>query len=67
MGDNFLYGRRFIPDAQPNQKLALHVFLDALKLLFGVRESISIWTIRLNDNHHLELVKDRRLIDQERF
>jgi hypothetical protein len=38
MGDNFLYSRPYIFDAPPNQKLALHVFLDGLKFLFGAWE-----------------------------
>jgi hypothetical protein len=67
MRDNFLYSCRYILDAQPNQKLAFHMFLDALKLLFGVGERVSIWNVRLNDNRQLKLVNDGRFVNQERF
>src|ERR1700722_2339841 len=31
------YGRRIILDTQPDQRMAWHMLLDVLKLLFGVR------------------------------
>jgi len=45
--------------------MAWYMLLDVSKLLFGVREVFLIWGIWLNNDCHLELLIDRRVIREE--